>query len=381
MLIIAAVLALVLANSPLSEAFRAVREFEVGPQALGLNLEIAEWAKDGLLAIFFFVVGLELKREMVSGELASLKNATLPIIAAIGGMIVPAVLAYTIGHGTPGAGDAWAIPMATDIAFAVGVLSLFGSWMPIAGRVFLLSLAVVDDLGAIAMIAVLFTDGLNLLALLVAVLLIASYWYAQHKRITTPLLYVPLAIGVWAAVHATGVHATLAGVFLGLLTRVKRDQHENSSPEERLEHRLSPWSAGLVVPVFAFFAAGVPVDSEALQAIAHDPVALGVIVGLVLGKIIGVAGTSWLSIKIGIAAKPRNVTWTDMLGLAMLAGIGFTVSLLIADLSLTGDAAERAKAAVLIASAIATVLAGVTLTLRGRYRKEHRAGAEKTDAE
>ncbi|MHA6798036.1 Na+/H+ antiporter NhaA [Bounagaea algeriensis] len=375
MLILAAALALVLANSPLSEAFTWLRELRIGPHALHLDLTLAEWAKDGLLAIFFFTVGLELKRELVTGELAHWKSATLPIIAALGGMVLPAVLAYGIGHTEPHAGSAWAIPMATDIAFAVGVLSLFGSWMPVAGRVFLLSLAVVDDLGAIAMIVVLFTDGLNLIALGAAVLLAVAYWYLQRKRVTTSWLYVPLGIALWVAVHTTGVHATIAGVVLGLLTRVKRYEHETSSPEERLEHRLSPWSAGLVVPIFAFFAAGVPVDGEALQAIAHDPVSIGVIVGLVVGKLVGVAGVSWLAIKVGLAHKPRGVGWPDMLGLAMLAGIGFTVSLLIAELSLTGGAAERAKAAVLIASALATVLAGVTLSLRGKLARGRHAEA------
>ncbi len=373
MLVLAAALALVLANSPLAEAFTWLRELQIGPHVLHLDLSLAEWAKDGLLAIFFFTVGLELKRELVTGELAHWKSATLPIIAAAGGMILPAILAYSIGHTEPHGGSAWAIPMATDIAFAVGVLSLFGSWMPVAGRVFLLSLAVVDDLGAIAMIVVLFTDGLNLIALGAAVLLAVAYWYLQRKRVTTSWLYVPLGIALWIAVHTTGVHATIAGVILGLLTRVKRYEHETSSPEERLEHRLSPWSAGLVVPIFAFFAAGVPVDGGALQAIAHDPVSIGVIVGLVVGKLVGVAGVSWLAIKVGLAHQPRGVAWPDMLGLAMLAGIGFTVSLLIAELSLTGDAAERAKAAVLIASAIATVLAGVVLSLRGRIVRGRRA--------
>lgn len=365
-LLAATAVALLLANSPAAGLYHATRDFEIGSAALHLDLSIGDWAKDGLLAIFFFVAGLELKRELVVGELSNIKSALLPVIAAIGGMIVPAVLAFSIGHGTPGAHAAWAIPVATDIAFALGVLSLTGSWMPTAARVFLLSLAVVDDLGAIVVIAVLFTEGLSVLALLAAVVLCVAYWYLQRKRITTPWLYVPLAVATWIAVHTSGVHATIAGVALGLLTRVKRDPHEPASPAMRLEHRLQPWSAGLIVPVFAFFAAGVPVNGEALAAIGADRVAVAVIIGLVVGKLIGIFGSSFLAVKLGIGAKPDSVQWRDMAALAMLGGVGFTVSLLITDLSLAGAAAERAKAAVLIASGIASLLAAMALLRRGR---------------
>ncbi|MER7079068.1 sodium/proton antiporter, NhaA family (TC 2.A.33.1.1) [Saccharopolyspora kobensis] len=375
-LLAATALALLMANSPLSEFYRAIRDFELGPEALHLHLSIGEWAKDGLLAIFFFVAGLELKRELVVGELSNRKSAMLPVIAALGGMIVPAVLAFAIGHGAPGAHAAWAIPVATDIAFALGVLSLTGSWMPTAARVFLLSLAVVDDLGAIIVIAVLFTDGLSVLALLAAVLLCVLYWYLQRKRVTSPFIYVPLAVAVWVAVHTSGIHATIAGVALGLLTRVRRDPEEEASPSERLEHRLQPWSAGLVVPVFAFFAAGVPVDGDALTAIGEDRVAIAVIIGLVVGKLIGIFGSSFLAVKLGIGAKPDSVRWSDMAALAMLGGVGFTVSLLIADLSLEGAAAERAKAAVLIASAIASLVAAAILLRRGRKHKNAEAEAD-----
>jgi Na+:H+ antiporter, NhaA family len=365
-LLAATVLALLLANTPVSGIYTAVRDFEIGPHLLHLHLSVGAWAKDGLLAIFFFVAGLELKREMVIGELSNLRSALLPIIAAAGGMILPAVLAFAVGHGTPGAHDAWAIPMATDIAFALGVLSLTGSWMPTAARVFLLSLAVVDDLGAIVVIAVLFTQGMSLLWLATAVVLCAVYWFLQHKRVTATWLYVPLAVATWVAVHSSGVHATIAGVALGLLTRVKQDPGEHASPSMRLEHRLQPWSAGLVVPVFAFFAAGVPVNPEALVEIFEDRVAIGVIVGLLVGKFFGIFGISWLAVKLGIGSKPDSVSWRDMTALAMLGGVGFTVSLLIAELSLSGEAAERAKAAVLIASFVASLVAAAILIRRGR---------------
>ncbi|QUG99691.1 Na+/H+ antiporter NhaA [Saccharopolyspora erythraea] len=374
-LLAATALALVLANSPAEPFYSGVRDFAIGPHFLHLDLTIGEWAKDGLLAIFFFVAGLELKRELVVGELADRKTATLPVVAALGGMIVPAGLAFAIGYGAPGAHAAWAIPVATDIAFALGVLSLTGSWMPTAARVFLLSLAVVDDLGAIVVIAVLFTSGLSVLALLAAAALCAVYWYAQKRRITTPFLYVPLAVATWIAVHSSGIHATIAGVALGLLTRVHRDPHETASPAMRLEHRLQPWSAGLIVPVFALFAAGVPVDGEALAAMTHDRVAIAVVVGLVVGKLVGIFGSSYLAVKIGIGAKPAGVSWRDLSALAMLGGVGFTVSLLIAELSLEGAAAERAKAAVLIASAVASLLAAVMMLRRGRKVRNGDASA------
>lgn len=362
----ATVVALVAANTPLSGIYTAVSDFHIGPHLLHLDLTVAEWAKDGLLAIFFFVAGLELKRELVLGDLSDRKTATLPVIAALGGMIVPAVLAIGVSWGAPGAGQAWAIPVATDIAFALGVLSLTASALPTTARVFLLSLAVVDDLGAIIVIAVLFTSGLNLIALLIAVLLCLAYWYAQHKRIKATALYLPLAVATWVAVHSSGIHATIAGVALGLLTRVTPDPYEKASPAMRLEHRLQPWSSGLVVPVFALFAAGVPVGLDALSQLFQDRVAIAVIVGLVVGKLLGIFGSSFVAVKAGFGSPPAGVTWRDIFALAMLGGVGFTVSLLIADLSLQGAAADRAKAAVLIASAIASIIATVVLLMRKR---------------
>ncbi|GAB2652267.1 Na+/H+ antiporter NhaA [Saccharopolyspora gloriosae] len=371
-LLVATALALIAANSPVSGLYEGVRDFSVGPHALHLDLTVGEWVKDGLLAIFFFVAGLELKRELVVGELADRKTATLPVLAAFGGMVVPAAMAFAIGYGAPGAGQAWAIPVATDIAFALGVLSLTGSGMPTAARVFLLSLAVVDDLGAIIVIAVLFTDGLSVLALLAAVVLCAAYWFAQRKRITTPYLYLPLALATWVAVHSSGIHATIAGVALGLLTRVRTDPDETASPSMRLEHRLQPWSAGLIVPVFAFFAAGVPVNGEALGALFHDRIPIAVMAGLFFGKFLGIFGTSYLAVKLGLGSRPAGVTWRDLSALAMLGGVGFTVSLLIAELSLAGDAAERAKTAVLIASALASLVASAMLLRRGRRAARER---------
>jgi NhaA family Na+:H+ antiporter len=366
LLLSAAAVALVWANSPLAQSYTEVHDRRIGPAALHLDLTVGSWAQDGLLAIFFFVAGLELKRELVAGELADRRSATLPVIAALGGILVPALLALAIGTGAPGSDKAWAIPVATDIAFALGVLALTGSGLPGSARIFLLSLAVVDDLGAILLIAVLFTSGVQLLALAAAAGLCALYWWLQHSRIRSSWIYVPLAVLTWCAVHQSGVHATVAGVALGLLTRVWPDPGESEAPGVRLEHRLQPFSAAVAVPVFALFAAGVPLGAAALSGVVTDRIALGVIVGLLAGKLIGVFGASWLAIRTGLAAKPRGLTWRDLAAVSILGGVGFTVSLLIVELSLVGAAAERAKTAVLLASAIASLIGAAALMHRSR---------------
>ncbi|MFI9381162.1 Na+/H+ antiporter NhaA [Kutzneria sp. NPDC052558] len=358
-LLIATAIALLWANSPLAESYHALRELHLGP------LTVDEWAKDGLLALFFYVAGLELKRELVVGELADRKAAVLPIAAAVGGMVVPALLALAIS----GDGQAWAIPVATDIAFALAVLAITGSGLPATARIFLLSLAVVDDLGAIAVIAIVFSTTFDLLALAAAIALLALYWFLQHKRIRAWWLYVPIAVATWFAVHEAGVHATIAGVALGLLTRVKADPGEAESPAVRLEHRLQPWSAGVAVPVFALFAAGVPIGADAFRALVTDAIPIAVVVGLILGKLVGILGASALAVTTGLAAKPRGLGWRDMAAVAMLGGVGFTVSLLISELALAGEAADQAKAAVLLASAAASLLGAALVLRRSRVHR------------
>jgi Na+:H+ antiporter, NhaA family len=364
----ATAIALIWANSPLAGAYEGMRDTVVGPAALHLDLTLAQWATDGLLALFFYVVGLELKRELVVGELSRVSQALLPVAAALGGMVVPAGLALAIGWGSPGMDRAWAIPVATDIAFALGVLALTGSAMPGAARVFLLGLAVADDLGAILLIVVLFSSGLNLLALAAAASGAALYWWLQRRRVRSWWIYVPLGLLVWALVHEAGVHATMAGVVLGLLTRVRPDPDEHEAPAVRLEHRLQPWSAGLCVPVFALFAAGVPIGGEALRAVFTQPVALGVVVGLLVGKVVGIFGFSWLTIRLTSAGRPTGLGWRDLAAVSMLGGVGFTVSLLIAELALAdqGPLLDTAKAAVLVGSAAASLLGAAMLFRRGR---------------
>jgi Na+:H+ antiporter, NhaA family len=282
---------------------------------------------------------------------------------------VPIGLAIAVGWGAPGMDQAWAIPAATDIAFALGVLSITASGLPNSARVFLLSLAVVDDLGAIIIIAILFTAKFNLIAAAAAIVLLALYAYLQHKRIRSSWLYVPIALGTWFAVHESGVHATIAGVALGLLTRVKKDSYERSAPAIRLEHRLQPWSAGLAVPAFALFAAGVPISPSALDQMLDDRVAVAVIVGLLAGKLIGIFGAAFAAVRLRFAVLPNDLGWRDMAAVSMLGGVGFTVSLLIADLSLDAGAADRVKAAVLLASAAASLLAAAMLVRRSRARR------------
>ncbi|RSM66849.1 Na+/H+ antiporter NhaA [Amycolatopsis sp. WAC 01376] len=362
----ATAIALLWANSPIDDLYRAIRDFRLGPEFLHLNLTIGDWAKDGLLALFFFVAGLELKRELVVGELSRFKQAILPVVAAIGGMIVPALVALAVGWGTPGIERAWAIPVATDIAFALGVLALTASNLPSSARVFLLSLAVVDDLGAILVIAILFTAKFDLVAAGVAVVALALYAYLQKRRVRSAWIYVPLALITWIAVHSAGVHATIAGVALGLLTRVRADEGEEHAPAIRLEHRLQPWSAAVAVPLFALFAAGIKVDAESLGDVFTTALPLAILVGLVGGKLIGIFGASLLAVKFKLAEKPRGMGWRDIGALSMLGGVGFTVSLLIADLALDGESVELAKAAVLIASAIASLSAAAMLVHRSR---------------
>ncbi len=377
-LLVAAALALIWVNSPFGDSYEHLRELTIGPSALHLDLTLDSWAQDGLLAVFFFIAGLEVKREMVVGELADRRRATLPVVAALGGVAVPALLALTVGWGAPGIGQAWAIPVATDIAFALGVLALTGSRLPSSARVFLLSLAVVDDLVAIAIIAVLFTSGIALGWTGVAIACLALYAFAQHRRITTPLLYVPLALLTWYSIHEMGVHATLAGVALGLLTRVRADDGEAESPAIRLEHRIQPFSAGVCVPLFALFAAGIPLSGDVLGSLASDRIALAIIVGLLVGKVVGIFGVSWLAIRTGLAERPRLLGNRDMFALSVLGGIGFTVSLLIAELGLSGVSTEEvevAKAAILLASAVASVVGAALLVRRGRVfaaRERHR---------
>lgn len=377
LLIAGAVAALIWANSPLGDLYETLRAFSFGPEALHLNLSVEHWVADGLLAIFFFVVGNELKQEFVHGELRNPRRAMLPIVAAICGMVVPALIYVGINAASPERVNGWGIPMATDIAFAVAILAVVGHHLPPALRTFLLTLAIVDDLGAIVVIAVFYTADLAFLPLFGAAALLAVFGYLQRGRgvaaalnasaLPNWVVYLPLAFVIWTLVHASGVHATIAGVAMGLLMRTVTRAGERETPSHRVEHLLSPWSSGLVLPVFALLSAGVVFDNG-LGAVFGDTAALGIMAGLVLGKTIGITGGSWITTKLTSAELNPSLRWIDIMGMSLLAGIGFTVSLLITELSFTdADILSYAKAGVLIASLTATILAAAILAVRNAH--------------
>jgi NhaA family Na+:H+ antiporter len=371
LLLLAAVAALVWANA-WPGSYEQVLDLTVGPAALHLHLTLDAWAKDGLLAVFFFVAGIELKRELVAGELRDPRTAALPVVAAMCGVALPAVVFTVVNSGSGGHPSGWAIPTATDIAFALGVLAVVGTHLPSALRAFLLTLAVVDDLIAILIIAIFYSSGIKLWALGLAVLGLVLFYVLQRKRIHGWYLYLPLALVIWALIHTSGIHATVAGVAMGLLLRCSTDPGEQRSPAERIEHLVRPYSAGLCVPVFALFAAGVPMNAHALADVFTRAAPLGVVLGLLLGKTVGVFGGTWLAARFTRAELNPDLEWADLFAVAVLSGIGFTVSLLISELAFADDPAlaEEAKAAVLVGSLICALVAAVLLRLRSRtYRR------------
>ncbi|MCX5422545.1 Na+/H+ antiporter NhaA [Streptomyces sp. NBC_00078] len=373
LLLVAAIAALIWANIPaLHDSYESVSHFHLGPEAIGLNLSVEHWAADGLLAVFFFVAGIELKRELVAGDLRDPRAAALPVVAALCGMAVPA-LVYTLTNITGnGSLQGWAVPTATDIAFALAVLAVIGTSLPSALRAFLLTLAVVDDLFAILIIAVFFTSSIDFAALGGAAVGLAVFWLLLRKGVRGWYVYVPLALVIWALMYNSGVHATIAGVAMGLMLRCHRLEGEAHSPGEHVEHLVRPLSAGLAVPLFALFSAGVTVSGGALGDVFAKPETLGIVLGLVVGKTLGIFGGTWLTARFTRASLSEDVAWADVFAVATLAGIGFTVSLLIGELAFDGNAVltDEAKAAVLIGSLVAATLATVLLKMRNaKYRR------------
>lgn len=373
LLLLAAVAALIWANIPaLHHSYESVSHFHLGPAALGLNLSLAHWAADGLLAVFFFVAGIELKRELVAGDLRDRRAAVLPVVAALCGMAVPALvyaLTALTGHGST---QGWAVPTATDIAFALAVLAVIGTSLPSSLRAFLLTLAVVDDLFAILIIAIFFTDRLNFAALGGAAAGLAVFWLLLRRGVRGWYVYVPLGVVIWVLMYNSGVHATIAGVAMGLMLRCTTREGEQHSPGEHIEHLVRPLSAGLAVPLFALFSAGVKVSGGALGDVFTKPETLGVVLGLVVGKTIGIFGGTWLTVRFTRASLSEELAWADVFAVASLSGIGFTVSLLIGELAFAGDAVltDEIKAAVLIGSLLAAVCATLLLKIRNaKYRR------------
>jgi NhaA family Na+:H+ antiporter len=390
LLLAATVLALILANTGAAGFYNTIRDFTFGPESLHLNLSVGAWAADGLLAIFFFVVGLELKEEFVAGKLRNIRTAIVPIAAAVGGVIVPALIYVIVNLNSGGAAlQGWAIPAATDIAFAVAVIAVVGRHLPPALRTFLLTLAVVDDLLAISIIAIFYTDEIDFLFLGLALIPLAAFAIAVQRGVRAWWILIPLGVITWALVHASGIHATVAGVLLGFMVpviaskraRVKAgtDASGRQLYDGLAAHFADRWSVlstAIAVPLFAFFSAGVTVGGIAgLTESFQDTIALGIIAGLVLGKAIGITATTFLVTRLpGLRIDP-SITWVDMIGMAFVAGIGFTVSLLVGELSFgTGsESDDHVKVGVLAGSLIAALIGGSILAVRNR-QYERRLG-------
>lgn len=399
LLLIAAALAILWANSPFSASYFAIRDFEFGYEPWHLKLSVGTWASDGLLAVFFFLTGLELKREFVAGDLRRLSRAIVPVAAAFGGVLVPALIYTAVNLSSPDTLRGWAIPTATDIAFALAVLAVIGSHLPSALRVFLLTLAVVDDLIAIAIIAFFYSEDVSFVFLLWMLLPLGLFALLAQRRpkffgSTTRgpwLVLLPLGVATWALMHASGVHATVAGVLLGFCVPVlRRSKGRTMLPRpnkpglaEVLEHRFRPLSTGFAVPVFAFFSAGVAIGgAEGFVSALTDPVLIGIVLGLVAGKPIGVLLTTFVITRTTKATLDPGLSWWDLFGVGILAGVGFTVSLLVNDLSFGAGSIhdDHAKVAILTASLTAALLSSVVLRSRNRhYRRIEESEAVDAD--
>ena len=342
---------------------------------LGLKLpsDLQHWVNDGLMVIFFFLVSLEIKREMVVGELSDRRAAVLPVLAATGGALLPALIYLSITGSGGEIGRGWGIPMATDIAFVVGVLALLGNRVPVGAKILLLGIAIVDDVIAIVVIAVFYTAELHALWLAVAALLLLLMFAMRRVGVNRPLYFVPVGILIWFAMLQSGVHPTIAGVAIGLLTPagVIRDRDLIG----HLEHRIHPWSSLLIVPLFALANAGIAFNGEVLSMTTESSLALAIMIALVAGKLTGIAGTTYVATRIGIARLPTGVSWPQVTGIAALAGIGFTVSLFIAQLSFTDpELVEVAKIGIFAGSLISAALGIVVLLVstRGRIAPDSR---------
>jgi Na+:H+ antiporter, NhaA family len=392
-LVAAALVALVWANSPWKDAYQDLwhTELSISLGERTLELDLREWVNDGLMTIFFFVVGLEIKRELVEGELRGVRRAAMPALAAVGGMVVPALIYTAVNAGGPGA-RGWGIPMATDIAMAVGIVALLGSRVDPALKLFLLALAIVDDIGAIAVIAIFYSGRIDTDSLLIAVGLVIVLLLVRLAGVRSTLIPLALGLGLWLALEESGVHATIAGVLLGLLAptrpHVQRElvdvdvladistaqaaretaslARQSVSVVEWLEHVLHPWSSFVIVPLFALANTGITLSAEAISDAATSRVAVGVLLGLVVGKLVGISLFTWLALRLNIAVIPEGATARGIAGIAALAGIGFTVSIFVTDLAFADPAVQNeAKVAILAAAVLA---GGLGATILSRWR-------------
>lgn len=358
LLAFATIVAMALANSPANETYFSI----LHTYFFGLSLQ--HWINDGLMVIFFFVVGMEIKREMVAGELSNPKQAALPIAGALGGMIGPALIYYSLNPQYPES-RGWGIPMATDIAFAVGILSFFGRRVPFPLKIFLLALAIVDDLGAVLVIAFFYTKEISGPFLGFAALGFSATVLLKKAGIRSYVPYILLGITAWYFVLRSGVHATVAGVLLGLLTPIRF--HEDK-PLEDLVHKIHPWVSLAIMPVFALANAGVSLEGANLSALAGNSIFQGVGLGLLIGKPLGIVGFAWLAVKMKIAQLPRGIDWGDMLGVGFLGGIGFTMALFVSSLALYPEQEIYSKTGILMGSLAAIFVGCFTLSIA--FRKE-----------
>lgn len=349
----ATLVAMLAANSPASEFYFHILDLKV------LGLTIQHWINDGLMAIFFFLIGMEIKREIVDGELASFRQAALPVFAALGGMILPATI-YLIFNSSSVMAKGWAIPMATDIAFALGVLTLLGKRVPLSLKIFLLTLAIVDDLGAIIVIATFYTEEIRSLGLWLAFAGIVGVIGARSLGLKSYFFYLPLGLILWLGIFYSGIHATIAGVILGFLTPAsfanERKSGATFSPLDNLIHMLHPWVSFGIMPIFALTNAGIPFAGVTPSSLLADSVSIGVIIGLLLGKPVGVLLFSYFSVFLGLAKFPRGLRWQDLVGISCLSGIGFTMAIFITNISLPEGHAKYAKIGVLVASGLSAIL-------------------------
>jgi NhaA family Na+:H+ antiporter len=369
-LIGAAVFALLMNNSPLDHIYDGLLGTKVVVQigALSIDKPLLLWINDGLMAVFFFLIGLEIKRELIDGRLSSWQKAILPVIAAIGGMAVPAAIFSAINWGDAVAMTGWAIPAATDIAFALGVLALLGPRVPPSLKVFLLALAIIDDLGAIVIIALFYTSELSLTALAIAVIGITILATLNARGVTRISPYLVVGLVIWVCVLKSGVHATLAGVVIALFIPLNARNADGYSPLKRTEHGLAPWVTFGVMPLFAFANAGLALDALSLQTLLSG-IPLGVAAGLFFGNQIGIFSFVWLAVKSGVASLPKDVAWPHIYGVALLAGIGFTMSLFIGTLAFSDPEHTAAvRAGVLAGSSLSALLGFAVLrySLSGR---------------
>ena len=367
----AAVVALVWANSPWDGAYRALWRTEIRVELANASIaeDLRHWVNDALMTIFFFVVALEIKRELVDGELRDPRKAAVPAVAALGGMMIPAALFALITLGSAGS-RGWGIPMATDIAFAVGVVVLFGSRVSPSLKLFLLTLAIVDDIGAIVVIAIFYSSGLEPAALVAAVALLLVIALLRRVGVNHVMIYVVLGTGVWLATYQSGVHATIAGVAVGLLTPARQRQDDDGaaatmSVAERLQHEIHPFSSFVIVPIFALANAGVRFEGDAFEAPGAGRVMVAIVAGLVLGKLFGILGATWLAVRSGLGRLPEDSSWRQVAGVAAVAGIGFTVSLFITGLAFdTPTLQSAAKIGVLTGSVAAAGLGSLLLVVK-----------------